>query len=188
MNKDRKEYFRLYRLNHKEEAKQYQTEYSLKNKEKISLRQKKWRLKNKERLKRQKHEYYLKNKEKVTVSNRKWVVGHREQVYEQQRQWREQRRLKKLSQKKRFLKNNEFLEYESRFGGLRGKVIQRDGEKCRDCGLTRKKHIKLYGVDITVHHLNHKGRDSEKPEHKMKELLTLCLRCHGKRDTLRRKQ
>jgi 5-methylcytosine-specific restriction endonuclease McrA len=71
-----------------------------------------------------------------------------------------------------------------RFGGNREIVIQRDGEKCRRCGMTREEHYKLFGRDITVDHINNLGRRTPVGlrDNSLNNLETLCLPCHGKKD------
>jgi len=63
------------------------------------------------------------------------------------------------------------------FGGLREKVIKRDNSKCTNCKMTRVAHQKNFGKDITVDHVNG-NRDTNT----MKNLVTLCLTCHGSKD------
>jgi 5-methylcytosine-specific restriction endonuclease McrA len=73
------------------------------------------------------------------------------------------------------------------FGGNREKAIQRDGEKCVKCGMTREEHKIKYGVDITVDHIDGNGKNTpkEKKNNDMSNLMTLCKKCHGKKDCLR---
>lgn len=75
------------------------------------------------------------------------------------------------------------------FGGNREKAIQRDGEKCVACGLTRQVHHEKYGRDITVDHIDNNGVN--KPKHlknnSLDNLQTLCLRCHASKDNRRKK-
>lgn len=75
------------------------------------------------------------------------------------------------------------------FGGNRELAIMRDGEKCCTCGMTRKQHRAKYGRDITVDHINGKGRYTLPTErdNSLGNLRTLCLSCHGKKDILRRR-
>jgi hypothetical protein len=57
---------------------------------------------------------------------------------------------------------------EEYFGGLREKVLEREGYKCRVCGKPG-----VYGKKLTVHH--------RKPgESVMRWLITLCRGCHSK--------
>lgn len=91
--------------------------------------------------------------------------------------------MKKTEQEKAYL-----LDYihKDRFGGNREIAIQRDGEKCVKCGLTREQHRTKYGRDITVDHIDRKGRNTPPQErnHSLDNLQTLCLHCHGYKDIL----
>lgn len=75
-----------------------------------------------------------------------------------------------------------------RFGGNREKAIQRDGEKCVKCGMTRNEHKFTFNSDITVDHIDGKGKNT--PYHlknnDLDNLQTLCLPCHGRKDNRRR--
>lgn len=59
------------------------------------------------------------------------------------------------------------------FGGLREITIKRDKEKCVDCGLTRKQHIRKWGKDLHVNHIDHTKVNF------LDNLETLCVRCHA---------
>jgi hypothetical protein len=75
------------------------------------------------------------------------------------------------------------------FGGNREKVIQRDGEKCVKCGMTRTQHIEKYNKDISVDHIVGFGafdRLSPVPNNAMDNLQTLCFACHNKKDLVKR--
>lgn len=74
-----------------------------------------------------------------------------------------------------------------RFGGNRESAIQRDGEKCIRCGMTRIEHWERYRRDITVDHIDGNGRYTEpsKQNHELSNLRTLCISCHGKKDVVR---
>lgn len=71
-----------------------------------------------------------------------------------------------------------------RFGGNREAAILRDGEKCVDCGMTRAEHKARWGRDITVDHIDRKGRYTPTKErnNNLNNLKTLCLKCHGAKD------
>lgn len=71
------------------------------------------------------------------------------------------------------------------FGGNREKAITRDNYCCVECGMTRQQHMKRFKRDITVDHINGLGRNSKEKDHSLSNLQTLCLPCHGKKDTLR---
>lgn len=74
------------------------------------------------------------------------------------------------------------LMHKKRFGGNRNKVLKRDGYKCVKCGMDNQEHLKTWGCEITVDHINNKGRYSQEKDHHPDNLQTLCLRCHGKKD------
>lgn len=94
--------------------------------------------------------------------------------------------------KKRYEKyRDKYVRYirKYRFGGNREKAIQRDGERCICCGITRKKHKEKYDRDISVDHINGKGCNEprNRKDNRIDNLQTLCLRCHGKKDGRRKK-
>lgn len=70
------------------------------------------------------------------------------------------------------------------FSGNREKAIMRDGGKCISCGITREEHIRKYGFDITVDHIDGNGRYNDKSLRNsiLENLQTLCVSCHGKKD------
>lgn len=78
------------------------------------------------------------------------------------------------------------LRYKDRvlFGGNREKAIQRDGEKCVKCGMTREQHRKTFGRDITVDHIDGNGRYTPAGDrnNSLDNLMTLCMPCHGVKD------
>lgn len=68
------------------------------------------------------------------------------------------------------VKHRAALYYDSRdFGGLRTPVLERDGFRCTRCGSD---------FQLSVHHVNRRGRGSESPDNRMDNLVTLCRRCH----------
>ena len=73
------------------------------------------------------------------------------------------------------------------FGGNREAVIQRDGERCVQCGMTREAHRAKYNMDINVDHINGKGYNVPKEErdNRMENLQTLCSPCHCRKDIVR---
>lgn len=72
------------------------------------------------------------------------------------------------------------------FGGNRDKVLKRDNYRCVDCGMTIEEHKKEFGRDITIHHIDGRGRYSKKKNNSIDNLQTLCLTCHGKKDKQRK--
>jgi hypothetical protein len=91
----------------------------------------------------------------------------------------------KKYRKKTGWKSNPFM-HKKRFGGLREQVIQRDKERCVECGMTREEHKSKWGRDITVDHYDGNGRYSNDPNNDINNLQTMCLKCHGKKDVKRR--
>ena len=79
-------------------------------------------------------------------------------------------------------RRSKFAEYP--FGGNREKAIQRDGEKCIRCGITREQHRIRYGKDITVDHIDKMGVSVAKhlKNNELSNLQTLCLRHHVMKD------
>ena len=73
------------------------------------------------------------------------------------------------------------------FGGMRDYVLERDNWTCQDCGMTQEQHILIFGKNITIHHIDQKGSTSEIKNNNLNNLITLCLRCHGKRDNKARR-
>lgn len=69
------------------------------------------------------------------------------------------------------------------FGGVRESVILRDLSSCVLCGINRSEHFIKYGRDITVDHIDGRGRGSDEKNNDMDNLQTLCLGCHGKKDS-----
>ncbi|MCW2763641.1 MAG: hypothetical protein JWR85_3842, partial [Marmoricola sp.] len=70
------------------------------------------------------------------------------------------------------------------FGGNREKAIQRDGEKCVKCGITRAEHSILYKKDITVDHIDGLGvgQPVYLKNNSLENLQTLCSVCHKAKD------
>lgn len=62
-------------------------------------------------------------------------------------------------------------------GGLRGKVLRRDGYACVACGMTDEEHKAEWGRPITIDHI-----DRDRSNNTMDNLRTMCLRCHGSKD------
>lgn len=73
------------------------------------------------------------------------------------------------------------------FGGLRETILEKDGYKCLKCGMTRKEHRDRWNRDLTVDHINGKGRNvpANEKDNRKSNLQTLCLSCHGKKDILK---
>jgi hypothetical protein len=63
--------------------------------------------------------------------------------------------------------------YPSEFTRKRESIIQRDGEECVRCELSRDEHYTKYGVDLNIHHI-----DGNKFNNSDENLVTLCSSCH----------
>jgi 5-methylcytosine-specific restriction endonuclease McrA len=71
------------------------------------------------------------------------------------------------------------------YEGNREVAIQRDGEKCVKCGMTRDEHKKRYKFDITVDHKDGKGTHvpAKERNNAIDNLQTLCIHCHVRKDS-----
>lgn len=68
------------------------------------------------------------------------------------------------------------------FGGNAEKVFARDEYKCVVCKMTNEQHVEIFGVHISIDHIDGNGRYSDTPNHAFDNLQTLCMRCHGRKD------
>lgn len=68
------------------------------------------------------------------------------------------------------------------FGGNREIALERDNWTCQECGMNNEQHILLFGRSITVDHIDGNGRNSNTQNNSLDNLITLCLRCHGRKD------
>ena len=72
-------------------------------------------------------------------------------------------------------KNGTHSEYSPRFRHSRPKVIERDGGKCRFCGMTNEQHREEHTNGLHVHHIvPRKTGGSDRVEN----LITVCKECH----------
>lgn len=62
-----------------------------------------------------------------------------------------------------------FWREQRHYGGLREPVLKRDDYQCTKCGRIQQ---------LLVHHKDGKGRGHKKPNNKMSNLTTLCMKCH----------
>lgn len=107
-------------------------------------------------------------------ASKRWLERNREKMRKWHREY----------QRNNGIKSIKYM-HKKRFGGLREQVIQRDGEECVECGMTREEHKNEWGRDITVDHHDGAGRYSDEPNHDLANMQTLCLRCHGRKDVQR---
>ncbi len=102
--------------------------------------------------------YREKNKEKIKKSKKLWI---------------------KNNPKKRLLCNRK-SKNKVYFGGNRDKAFERDNWSCQECGMTNEQHLIIFKKIITIHHISGDKKDSS-----LNNLVTLCLRCHVKKDRRR---
>lgn len=72
-----------------------------------------------------------------------------------------------------------------RFGGNWELVMNRDRWKCVRCEMTNEQHRKTFGVNLTIDHINGKGRNANFPDNRPENLQVLCLPCHGSKDAFK---
>lgn len=114
-----------------------------------------------------KHEWYLRNKERLLQRQklRRQIPEKRKQDNETHRLW-VIHNLEKSHQYKQKNKN------ETRFGGNRLVVLERDKYSCRICGTKEK---------LVIHHLDStENRKKMNANNSLENLLTLCRGCHSK--------
>jgi 5-methylcytosine-specific restriction endonuclease McrA len=54
--------------------------------------------------------------------------------------------------------------------------------------MNQEQHLVIFGVGLSVDHKDGNGVYSQKKNHDLNNLQTLCIRCHGKKDGLRGNQ
>lgn len=65
--------------------------------------------------------------------------------------------------------------YPHNWNDIRESVIERDGYKCDECGISRIEHIEKYEKDFHVHHIQ---SIVDGGTHNIDNLITLCIVCH----------
>lgn len=77
----------------------------------------------------------------------------------------------------------------ARFGGLRELILERDNYRCVDCGMTDEEHVETWGRHLTLNHIDGTGRNNYDmglpSNNEINNLESLCLRCHGRKDSLK---
>ena len=96
--------------------------------------------------------------------------------------WRKKNSDKNRAMSKRWKLNNPDYVNNFRCGGLRIKVLERDGYACVQCGMTAVEHRAKWNRAITIDHVDGNGRYSKRPNNKLSNLNTMCLSCHGAKD------
>lgn len=85
----------------------------------------------------------------------------------------------------RMLRSEKYRDTQN-FGSNKLKVLIRDKYKCVVCGMTNLEHMKKWKRRITIDHKDGSGINSKVHNHRMSNLQTLCLTCHGKKDGVRK--
>ena len=95
--------------------------------------------------------------------------------------------MKKYTYPKEVIKQrNQRAKDNFRFGGNRMIALSRDGFMCTECGMTNEEHISLYDRELTTHHIDGNGRNTQEKNNNLDNLTTLCLKCHGRLDIKKR--
>lgn len=112
---------------------------------------------------------------KYKGSYRKYREQNKEKIKEINKIYKDRNR---LNIRKQNLDNY----YKSNFGGNRAIVLERDNWTCVKCGMNNEQHILIFGKQITIDHIDGKGRYTKDKNNNLNNLQTLCLRCHGRKD------
>ena len=99
-----------------------------------------------------------KNKDKVKSYRKKYIQEHKEEIRERNRTSR----------------NNIY------FGGKCEEVFKRDNWQCQKCGMSPEQSILLFNHRLAIHHIDGNGAGTEEENNDLDNLITLCIRCHGR--------
>lgn len=129
---------------------------------------------------------WYRNGEAGSVEHRKVPNGTHSKMVGGERVYHDKKYLKERSMRWREINGGTIgLMHRARFGGNRDKVLKRDDHACQICGMTDEEHRNKWGVEITIDHMDGRGRNSTNKNHEMENLWTLCRSCHGRRDIYR---
>lgn len=100
---------------------------------------------------------------------------------QEEKEWLKQYR---LAHREELIKVSREQHSRRMFGGKREVIIQRDGEKCVKCGMTRLEHRKRFKRDLAVDHIDRRGTHYPigQKNNDPKNLQALCVICHGEKD------
>lgn len=118
-----------------------------------------------------------KKRREENAKKRKWYSEHKAQALESLHKYR------KFLTRDKIYKQNQKANAKSHFGGWENReaVVQRDGEKCIQCGTTREEHKNQWHQDLHVNHIDDYGRNVVKKtqNNSLENLETLCVKCHA---------
>lgn len=139
------------------------------------------------------HSIYKKDERHQRVKRelgRKYYQANKEKILSRQRKNREEdpelyRNRVRISQAKRRKQLKEMGMDDKEmylFGGLKNVVYERDNNSCVCCGLTRHLSLKMYGCNLSIHHIDGNGYQKTKADknNNINNLVTLCAACHTK--------
>lgn len=149
--------------------------YRNKCKECLKIQNRIWVEKNRDKAREYCKKYYKKNSVSIYKRKKIWVKKNYKKVLELNRNWR-----KKVNYKNYYLENcakkyNLGTGTIKRYGlNLALFIYTRDNRKCKKCGTIN---------DLTIHHLDGKGRHNEEKKLEVNNnpsnLIILCRKCHG---------
>jgi len=123
--------------------------YYATNRKHILARCSEYRKKNKKHINEWHKEYYDRNKKRLLLEAKEWHEKNKDKA-------------KRAVRKHHNLKN---------FGGNRERALERDKYTCQICGSGNK---------LMVHHIDEKSyHNSNNPNNKLSNLITLCQPCHN---------
>jgi len=119
--------------------------------------------------------------EKYKESYKRYREENKDKIAKMNRDYREKN-------KEKVKRIAEVYRNQSRFGGLRDFILERDNWKCIKCDMSQEQHMVIFSRSLTIDHIDGNGRGSTNQNNDPSNLQTLCLRCHGKKDILRHPQ
>ena len=73
-------------------------------------------------------------------------------------------------------KSSERNNYPSEFNNkLKEQIRKRDNYTCQLCGMIEEEHLILYGVNLSIHHIDYDKENNEEDN-----LVSTCNQCHGR--------
>lgn len=80
-----------------------------------------------------------------------------------------------------YIDGRSFLPYSEKFNSeLKAKIRARDNYTCQNCGMTEEEHLIVYGVYLTVHHIDYNKKNCEETN-----LISTCIPCNSRANSNR---